>query len=280
MEVGLGLPAGVPGTRPDALVDWARRADDGPFASVGVIDRLAYDTYDPLVALSAAAAVTARVQLVTCILIAPVREIASLAKQASSLDALSGGRLVLGLAIGARGDDYEHSEFRGRHRGDRLTEQLGQLHQLWDGGEMTPSGAVRGAPTVLVGGGAGSAFSRMARYADGYVHGGGPPRAFARSAAQATAAWADLGRPGRPSLWGQGYFALGDDAAERGRSYLLDYYAFAGTFATRIADGLLRTPLDVREFVGGYADAGCDHLVLLPAVPDSDQVDRLAEALR
>ncbi|MGH3441926.1 MAG: LLM class flavin-dependent oxidoreductase, partial [Nitriliruptorales bacterium] len=111
-----------------------------------------------------------------------------------------------------------------------------------------------------------------------YVHGGGPPRAFARAAAQARAAWADAGRPGTPPLWGQGYFALGD-AADAGRDYLLDYYAFTGAFAQRIAGGLLTTPLDVRECVEGYADAGCDHLVLLPAVADLDQVERLAEVL-
>ena len=75
-------------------------------------------------------------------------------------------------------------------------------------------------------------FARMARYADGYAHGGGPPRAFASAAARAEAAWNDLGRPGRPRLWGQGYFALGD--VERGNDYLRDYYAFTGPFAERI----------------------------------------------
>ena len=62
----------------------------------------------------------------------------------------------------------------------------------------------------------------MARYGDGYVHGGGPPRAFASAAAKARAAWTDLGRPGELATWGQGYFALGDDAADRGAGYLRD----------------------------------------------------------
>jgi alkanesulfonate monooxygenase SsuD/methylene tetrahydromethanopterin reductase-like flavin-dependent oxidoreductase (luciferase family) len=297
MDVGVGLPTAVPGVDPVTVVEWARRADDGPFASLGTVDRIVYDNFEPLVSLAAAAAVTSRVELVTCILIAPLRERSTMAKQLISLDALSGGRLTLGVAIGARGDDYEHNElFAGRSdqpiggaasvvaagqpRGDRLTDQLTALRALWDDGRITPSGAPRRAPRILVGGASGPAFARMARLSDGYVHGGGPPRAFASAATQARAAWADAGRPGEPQLWGQGYYALGGDAdAEAGRDYLLDYYAFTGAFAHRIADGLLTTPLEVRAFVEGYADAGCDHVILLPATGDLDQLDRLADVL-
>lgn len=278
MDVGVGLPNAVPGATPETVVEWARRADEGPFASLGTVDRMRYDNYEPLVSLAAAAAVTVRLQLVTCILISPLRETATLAKQAISLDALSGGRLTLGVAIGARGEDYEDDEFGRARRGDRLTDQLTGLRALWEDGRMTPSRASREAPRLLVGGGSGPAFARMARLSDGYFHGGGPPRAFARAADQARAAWADAGRPGEPQLWGQGYYALGD-AADAGREYLLDYYAFTGPFAQRIADGLLTTPLDVREMVQGYADEGCEHLILLPAVAALEQLDLLADAV-
>lgn len=277
MDVGVGLPNAVPGAEAATIVEWARRADSGPFASVGTVDRIVYDNVEPIVSLAAAAAVTSRVELVTCILIAPLRERSTLAKQAISLDALSGGRLTLGVAIGARGDDYDRSEFD-EPRGARLTDQLTALRAIWDEGWLTPSSAPRPAPQILVGGGSGPAFSRMARLADGYFHGGGPPRAFEKAAAQARAAWTDAGRPGEPELWGQGYYALGD-AADVGRDYLLDYYAFTGPFSRRIADGLLTNPLEVREFVQGYADAGCDHLILLPAVADLTQLDRLAAAV-
>jgi alkanesulfonate monooxygenase SsuD/methylene tetrahydromethanopterin reductase-like flavin-dependent oxidoreductase (luciferase family) len=277
MEIGVGLPNAVPGADPAMVVEWARRADEGPFASLGTVDRVLYDNIEPMVALAAAAAVTSRVELVTCILIAPLRERSTLAKQAISLDVLSGGRFTLGMAIGARGDDYGVNEFRG-HRGDRFTDQITELRALWDDRRLTPSVAGRSRPRLLVGGGTGPAFARMARLSDGYVHGGGPARAFARAASQARAAWTDAGRPGEPELWGQAYYALGD-AGDTGRRYLLDYYAFTGPFAQRIADGLLTTALEVRELVGGYADAGCGHLILLPAVADPTQLDRLADVL-
>ena len=276
MDIGVGLPSLVPGCDGALLVDWARRADDGPFASVAVVDRLLFDTYDPLVALSAAAAVTRRVQLVTSILISPLREAATLAKQVLSLDALSGGRLTLGVALGARRDDYDASEQDWAGRGEWLDDQLATLRTAVEDRAMGP---VRPAlPPVLMGGAGGAALARMARSADGWIYQGGPPRGFARAADQARAAWADAGRPGEPRLWAMAYYAL-DGAEGAGRDYLLDYYAFTGHFARRIADGLLTTPTALREFVAGYADAGCEHLLLFPTVADGDQLGLLAEAL-
>src|SRR5688500_11194700 len=182
--VGVGLPNTTPGATGDLLVEWARRADAGPFSSLAVLDRLVYDSYEPFVALAAAAAVTERVRLATMIAIGPLRGAGMLAKQASSLDRLSGGRLTLGLAVGARRDDYEAAGVDHRTRGARLSEQL--VHLREDG--------VRPDLEILVGGTSGAALARMARHADGYAHGGGPPRAFARAAAAAQAAWSDLGR--------------------------------------------------------------------------------------
>jgi alkanesulfonate monooxygenase SsuD/methylene tetrahydromethanopterin reductase-like flavin-dependent oxidoreductase (luciferase family) len=138
-------------------------------------------------------------------------------------------------------------------------------------------GPARNGIELLVGGGSGPAFARMARYADGYAHGGGPPRAFAGAAARAEAAWRDLGRPGRPRLWGQGYFALGD--TERGSAYLRHYYAFTGPFAERVVAANLTSARAVKDFVRGYEEAGCDELVLFPTVADAAEIDRLAEAV-
>jgi alkanesulfonate monooxygenase SsuD/methylene tetrahydromethanopterin reductase-like flavin-dependent oxidoreductase (luciferase family) len=277
MEVGVGLPTTTPGADGRCLLEWARRADAGPFASLGVLDRMVYPSVEPFAALSAAAAVTANPRLVTMVVIGPLRNTVLLAKQAASLDLLSGGRLTLGLAIGARADDYQAMGVDRRGRGRRLDEQLAGLRSIWEQGEIGPKPAQAGGPPLLAGGLSGEAFARMARTADGYVHGGGPPRAFAGAAARAWAAWRDLERPGRPQLWGQGYFALGD--AEAGAAYLRDYYAFTGPFAEKIAAGNLTSGRAVRDFVRGYAEAGCDHLVLLPTVSDPAQLDRLADVL-
>jgi alkanesulfonate monooxygenase SsuD/methylene tetrahydromethanopterin reductase-like flavin-dependent oxidoreductase (luciferase family) len=276
MNIGVGLPTSTSGMSGELLLDWAKRADAGPFSSLGVVDRVAYQNYEPFTALAAAAAVTRRVRLATMVVIAPLRNTAILAKQAASVDALSGGRLTLGLAVGARGEDYQVSGIDSRGRGRRFGEQLEAIRDIWEEGKIGPTPKAPG-PHLLVGGSSGEALARMARYADGYMHGGGPPRAFAGAASKALTAWSDMGRPGRPRLWGMGYFALGDGTPDAGAEYLRQYYAFTGPFAEKIAAGNLTSPGAIADFIRGYEDAGCDELVLFPTVSGIDQIDRLAE---
>ncbi|HEU4944439.1 MAG TPA: LLM class flavin-dependent oxidoreductase, partial [Solirubrobacterales bacterium] len=103
MDVAIGLPNAVPGTTGRQLVEWARRADARGFSSLGTIDRIAYENYEPLTALAAAAVVTERIGLCTSVLLGPLRPNAvELAKQALSLQALSGGRFTLGIGLGGR----------------------------------------------------------------------------------------------------------------------------------------------------------------------------------
>jgi hypothetical protein len=284
MRVGIGLPNTVLGATGPVILEWARRADGDamPFSNLGVLERIPYSSFDPFVSLAAAAAVTERIGLVTMVAIGPLRAEAMLAKQALSVDAVSGGRLTLGLSIGARAEDYQAVGVPTRGRGRRLTEHLYALRDIWEDERLGPSNP-RGkgcGPALLAGGLSGEAFGRMARIADGYVHGGGPPRAFASAASKALAAWSDLGRPGRPQLWGQGYFALGSaPEVEAGAAYLRDYYAFTGPFAEKIAAANLTSPQAVVDFVRGYDEAGCDELVLLPTVAGLQQVVRLAEVV-
>lgn len=280
MRIGVGLPSTLPGAGGALVLEWARRADGGPFSSLGVLDRLHYDSLDPLNTLAAAAAVTERVLLATTIVIGPLHNTVMLAKSAASIDSLSNGRLVLGLAVGARQDDYDMAGVDYSTRGRRFAEQLASLRDIWQDGEVNPTGARKDGPPILMGGSSDIGYARMARYADGYVHGGGPPRAFARAADKARSAWLDSGRPGLPQLWGQGYFALGGEAeAEAGKNYLRHYYAFTGAFAEKIAEGILTTPQAIAGFARGYAEAGCDELVLFPTLPDISQLDMLAEAV-
>ena len=145
-------------------MEWARRADGGPFTSLGVLDRLVYDSVEPFAALSAAAAVTARVKLATMIAIGPLRSAALLAKQAAAVDRLSNGRLVLGLAVGARRDDYEAAGADHRTRGRVLSEQLVHLRE----------GGMRPDLEILIGGGSGAAMLRMALRGVGHASGGCP----------------------------------------------------------------------------------------------------------
>lgn len=148
MDIGIGLPNAVRGVGREGIVEWARRAESSGFSSLGTIDRIVYPSFEPLISLAAAAAVTERVRLVTDILIAPVRtNTALLAEQATTVDQLSEGRLTLGLALGGREDDYEASGVDHKQRGKLFDQQLAELNRLWSGdGGVGPSPPTASAP--------------------------------------------------------------------------------------------------------------------------------------
>ena len=289
MKIGIGLPGNVPGARGDVILEWARRADAGPFSSLGIIDRLVYDNYEPLVLLSAAAGVTSRVRLMTSVLIAPVRDAVLLAKQAATLDALSGGRLTLGLGVGRREDDYEAVSGNFHRRGRRFEEQLAVMKRVWSGqGSVNdlsapgPQPIQPGGPELLIGGFAPAAIARAGRWANGYLGGGGDPEA-ARSLYQSLYqtvedAWRAAGRSERPRLVATNSFALGADAADRAAAQLRHYNQFLGAEgAESAARGVLTSPEQISSIIQALSGIGVDEMVFLPQVPDIDQVDRLAD---
>src|SRR2546421_9706521 len=101
MKLAIGLPNTlVPELNRGLFLDWCRVADQAGFHALGTIDRPSYDSWEPLVSLAAAAAVTERVRLATTVLQMPNRQEVLVAKQAAVIDRLSGGRLDLGIGIG------------------------------------------------------------------------------------------------------------------------------------------------------------------------------------
>jgi alkanesulfonate monooxygenase SsuD/methylene tetrahydromethanopterin reductase-like flavin-dependent oxidoreductase (luciferase family) len=282
VEIGIGLPATIPGVEGDAVVEWARRADGAGFSSVGVIDRLVYPNYDPLVALAAAAAVTSRIRLTSTVLLGPLHTNAALlAKQTVSLDRLSGGRFVLGIALGARDDDYEVSGLPAAGRGAALDRLLQELKRLWAEADRVvgPAPARPGGPEVLVGGHVEASFRRAARFGDGWIAGGAAPDQFGQMAAAVDAAWAAEGRAGKPRKAGLAYFSLGPRAKEAADWYLHDYYGWLGEIADAIAASAATSGEMVQAYATSFRDAGCDELILFPCDGDPQQVGLLAAAL-
>ena len=283
MDIGIGIPNSVRGTTGPQLLEWARRAEAAGFSTLGTIGRIAYPSYEELTVLAAAGAVTERIGLMSNILLAPTRITAELAKQASSVHELTGGRLTLGVATGGRADDYALTGRDFGARGRRFDEQLLELRRAFAGeplvdgsAPVVPDGA-QPVP-IMIGGTSDAAVRRTVEFGTGWTAGGVPPAMVVPFVQRVRAAWRDAGREGSPHIVALNYFGLGD-TEEQSRGYLLDYYGFLGPdFAEMIAGGAHRSADAVREVVAAFAEAGVDELILDPTVGDPAQVDLLAEA--
>ena len=282
MKIGIGLPTSLPGASPELLLEWARRADAGPFSSLSVLDRLVYRNYDALMALSAAAAVTQRIGLVTAVLLAPLRNAGVLAKQAATLDALSGGRFSLGLAVGIREEDFDLAPAVYRGRGKRFDEQLALMKRIWAGetvaggeGVVGPPPAQSGGPRLLIGGFAKAAIDRVGQ-CHGFIGGGTEPdrEVYFRMAEDA---WKAHGRPGKPWLVANTRFGLGQEVQKQTEANIYHYYRTLGPAATFRSKVFLSSPKAVRQAIQELGDVGVDEILLSPGVPELDQIDRLAD---
>ena len=280
MDIGIGLPNAVRGVQRHGIVDWAKRAEAAGFTSLGTLDRIAYDNYESIVALAAAAAVTERIRLVTDILILPLRTNTALfAKQSATIDALSGGRLVLGLAVGGRKDDYELSRTDFGGRGAAFERQLAELTELWAGDTVGPAPANGTRPALLIGGQSDKAFQRAAKYGDGWTMGGGGPEAFTAALGKLNAAWSEAGREGEPRTSALFYYALGPDAEQLAVRNLGDYYAFLGDYAQQVVRSAAKDAATLKDYVAAFEQAGTDEVICFPASDDPAQVELLAEAV-
>lgn len=136
---------------------------------------------DPLIALSAIAARTRRVRLATGVNILPQANPLLLAKQAASLDLVSGGRFMLGVGIGWLAEEFAAMGTPFERRGARFDEYLQAMRKVWSGEVVEhesehlhwhgfkshPLPLQRPFP-VIIGGSKGKAFERVARFGEGW----------------------------------------------------------------------------------------------------------------
>ena len=285
MRIALGLPSRVAAASGEMILEWATRAERGPFSSLVVTDRVVSKALEPLMVLAIAGGATRRIRLMTSVVIGPTRETTLLARQAATIDTLSGGRLTLGLGIGVRKNDYLATGFEFRRRGRRVDEQLPMLRRLWAGealsnevGPIGPSSPRPGGPELLIGGYVPAIVRRIAAWGDGYMApGGGEPESMLEMWKNIVQAWRDAGRQGQPRWVGASYFALGPKAFEQASGYINANYGYNPELAARRLRGIPTTPAAVEEAIQRQADMGVDEFILRPCAEDLDQMDRLAE---
>jgi alkanesulfonate monooxygenase SsuD/methylene tetrahydromethanopterin reductase-like flavin-dependent oxidoreductase (luciferase family) len=282
VEIGIGLPTTIPGATREQVIEWAKRADAAGFSSLGTIDRVVYPNYEPLVALAAVAAVTERARLLTSVMLLPIRQNAAhVAKQAASIQALSNGRLVLGVGVGGRPDDFEASHVPMEHRGTRLVEMLDEMKRIWAGEERGFAGGVgpdvsADPPSLIIGGSVDATFRRAAKYADGWILGAQPPENFPGPRDKLRAAFEEAGRSEAPRALALSKFSRDEDPEAQVRATIGDYYSFLGEYTDRVVSVAAKGEDAIKERLRAFEEVECDEVIMFPASADPDQVDKLA----
>jgi len=194
VRLGFGLPVSGSWATPEAMVRYARRAEGLGYASLWTFQRLLHpadgdwgpmyrSVHDPIVTLAHVAAVTERARLGIAIINAPFVAPIVLAKQLTTLDAVSGGRLDAGLGLGWSPEEFAATGVPYERRGARVEEFIGCLKAIWGDdpvafdGEfyrvppalVDPKPVQRPHPPVLLGGAAAPALRRAGRLADGWI---------------------------------------------------------------------------------------------------------------
>jgi probable F420-dependent oxidoreductase len=194
MEIGFGAPVSGAWATPQNLAAFATAAETAGYSSLWSFQRLLVpvgssmepvyqSVLDPMAALSFAAAVTSRIRLGVAVVNLPFVSPGYLAKQAASLDVLSGGRHDLGLGIGWMPEEFALTGAEMARRGARAAEYVHVLRTLWSGraaaydgefyhvpaGTQAPAPVQPGGPPILLGGIARPALERIGRIGDGWV---------------------------------------------------------------------------------------------------------------
>ena len=260
MKIGTVFPHQEIGDDPIVIRDWAQAAEDLGYSHILAYDHVlgaVHDGREPallgpyneedafhelFVLFGYLAACTIRVELVTGVLILPQRQTALVAKQATEVDVLSGGRLRLGVGTGWNYVEYESLNEDFANRGSRQEEQVNLLRELWANPVVDYSGnhhrvdraGLKPLPNrripIWFGGFSAVAFRRAARLGDGFIFGSGQRQNLEALAAVRE----ELGKTGR-------------DADDFGVEALLNYQSGADRW---------------RDQVEAWRDAGADYVAM------------------
>jgi probable F420-dependent oxidoreductase len=292
-HIGLAWVNPAPLTKPENVVNFAKKCEAMGCQSMWTIDRIAYDNLEPLTVLAAAAGVTQKIRLGTSVLLGNLRHASHVAKIVSTLDFISNGRVTLGLGFGSRESDYKAVEIPFEHRGSRALEQVQLMKRLWSEDSVTfkgkfynvenlsvgPKPIQKPHPPIWTGGSAEVALKRAGTWADGFICGSSAipdfPSTWEKIAGYARAAGRD---PNRIRKAGLTFMAIHDDQSKAVRAvedYVMRYY---GRLRADVANtSLVGSPAAVTERIGAFLSKGLDTLIIGVADPDPRQLDLFGE---
>jgi probable F420-dependent oxidoreductase len=292
-NIGLAWVTPAPLTKPENVVNFAKKCEAMGCHSMWTIDRIAYDNLEPLTLLAAAAGATQNIRLGTSVLLGNLRHPSHLAKIVATLDFISNGRITLGLGFGSRESDYTAVEIPFDHRGSRAVEQVELMKRLWTEDHVTHKGKFfnvenltigprpvqKPHPPLWTGGSAETALKRAGTWANGFICGSSAipdfPATWEKVSGYAKAAGRD---PNEITKAGLTFMAINDDQTKAIKSvedYVMRYY---GRLRADVANtSLVGSPLAVVDRIGSFLSKGLDTLIIGLADPDPRQLDLFAE---
>ena len=292
-HIGLAWVNPAPLTKPENVVNFAKKCEAMGCHSMWTIDRIAYDNLEPLTVLAAAAAATQKIRLGTSVLLGNLRHASHAAKIVSTLDFISNGRVTLGLGFGSRENDYRAVEIPFEHRGSRAVEQVQLMKRLWTEDNVTfkgkfynlenlsvgPKPIQKPHPPIWTGGSAEVALKRAGSWADGFICGSSAipefPSTWEKIASYAKAAGRD---PNKISKAGLTFMAIDEDqskAVKTVEDYVMRYY---GRLRADVANtSLVGAPAAIADRIGAFLSRGLDTLIIGVADPDPRQLDLFGE---
>ena len=299
----VGLPQSFDGDDPRPLGIYAARAETLGFSGLWTLDSAVggptsrTPLLDGLQLLAYAAAVTRDIRLGIAVIVMNRRQPVLLAKELASLDRLSGGRLTVGVGLGApAGEHVAALGFPADRTVRRLVEGVAVMRALWSGDEVSFDGELlrfsrarlepkpiqRPGPPVWFGAGREPALRRAARLGDGWIGAGSSSAAdFAKQVPIVKDALAEAGRdPARFPIAKRVYLAVEPDeqVARRRMSAVLDeMYGWPG-LADRCA--VCGPPERVAETIRAVMDAGAHEVMLNPLYGQLGQLETFPEVVR
>jgi alkanesulfonate monooxygenase SsuD/methylene tetrahydromethanopterin reductase-like flavin-dependent oxidoreductase (luciferase family) len=283
MKIGVCLPTSIEGVSGETLLHWAKRAEELGFSTLSVMDKLASNTLEPMMVLSAVASLTRNPRLLTGVLVLPTRDPVIFAAEAATLDIISNGRLTLGVAVGSRSADYELVGRKFSTRGKAFENQLSVLRKVWstsgeDSIDAGPKPIQKGGPELLIGGRSKFVPGRIAKWGDGYI---APSHADTKEVTLAFEeikdAWRASGRSAKPRLVCSNYYLFESGDSKTGESYLREQYSHRPASENQSRD-ILKNEESIRTAIDSYKSIGADELLFRPILSDIGQLEFLGRS--
>ena len=292
-NIGLAFVNPAPLTKPENVVNFAKKCEAMGLHSIWTIDRIAYDNLEPLILLAAVAGATQKIRIGTSVLLPGLRHPALLAKIVATLDFISNGRLTIGVGFGSRENDFTAVEVPFEGRGSRAVECIQLMKRLWTEEKVTHKGRFFNVqnltlgprpiqqphPPIFTGGSAEIALKRAGTWANGFICGSSAipefPTTWEKIAEYARAAGRN---PNEIEKAGLTFMVINDNTAkavETLNNYVMRYYGrVRGDVAST---SLVGSAAAVADRIEAFLSRGLDTLIIGLADPDPKQLDLFGE---